>query len=29
MQISKATLQFLTDLKANNDREWFQANKKR
>ncbi len=27
--ISKATFQFLTDLKANNQREWFTANKKR
>jgi uncharacterized protein (TIGR02453 family) len=26
--IDKATLKFLKDLKANNDREWFQANKK-
>jgi len=27
--ISKSTLQFLTDLKANNDRDWFTANKLR
>lgn len=26
--IEKATLKFLTDLAANNNREWFQANKK-
>jgi hypothetical protein len=26
---SKDTLQFLEDLKANNNREWFLANKKR
>ena len=25
--IAKSTLQFLTDLKANNNRDWFQANK--
>lgn len=28
-KISKSTLQFLTDLKANNDRDWFAANKPR
>lgn len=27
--IEKASLEFLTDLKANNNREWFHANKKR
>ena len=27
--ISKQTFQFLTDLKENNDRDWFQANKPR
>jgi uncharacterized protein (TIGR02453 family) len=27
--LSKRSLQFLTDLKANNDRDWFQANKDR
>ena len=26
---TKATFQFLTDLKANNDREWFAENKHR
>lgn len=29
MQIKKATLSFLKDLKKNNDRDWFQANKPR
>lgn len=29
MQIQSATLQFLKDLSANNNREWFQANKAR
>ncbi|TNE48795.1 MAG: DUF2461 domain-containing protein [Bacteroidetes bacterium] len=29
MQIQSATLQFLKDLAANNNREWFQANKAR
>lgn len=27
MQVSKSTLTFLTDLKANNNREWFNENK--
>jgi uncharacterized protein (TIGR02453 family) len=29
MQITPATISFLTELKANNDRDWFMANKKR
>jgi uncharacterized protein (TIGR02453 family) len=29
MQISSTTLAFLTELKANNERDWFNANKKR
>ena len=28
-KISKSTFQFLKDLKANNDRDWFKSNKKR
>jgi uncharacterized protein (TIGR02453 family) len=28
-QIQKSTLDFLTDLKSHNDREWFQKNRKR
>lgn len=29
MKISKSTFQFLKDLKSNNDRDWFNANKER
>jgi uncharacterized protein (TIGR02453 family) len=29
MQITESTIQFLLELKANNNRDWFQANKKR